>query len=130
MVGLFIMLAIVLWYVIDWFKRAIDTLPDKPRKLLILAAALAGGVALSLQFKLDAFVVAAQVMGLSDVEVTLIGQVFAGLILASEAGGAHKLITALQGWKDLDDVIPVIHVSGPANGSVQEAPKGMANTNV
>lgn len=98
MVGLFIMLSVVLWYVIDWFKKTLDPLPDTPRKLLILAAALVGGVALAIQFRLDVFAVAAQVMGLPEVSVTIIGQIFAGLVLASGAGGAHELIKALQGF--------------------------------
>lgn len=98
MVGLFIMLSVVLWYVIDWFKKVLDPLPDTPRQLLILAAALTGGVLLALQFKLDVFAVAAQVMGLEEVRTTVVGQVFAGLVLASGAGGAHELIKALQGY--------------------------------
>ncbi len=97
MVGLFLMLSIVLWYVIDWFKRTLEPLPDGPRKLVILAASLIGGIALAIQFRLDVFAVAAQVMGLPEVSATLIGQVFAGLVLASRAGGAHELIKALQG---------------------------------
>lgn len=70
------------------------------RKIVILITSLVGRVALvalALQFKLDVFSVAAQVMGLPNVNVTEVGQIFAGLVLSSGAGGAHELNKDLQG---------------------------------
>lgn len=97
MVGVFIMISLVLWYVIEWVKKVIDG-EMTPRRIAILVLALIGGVLLAFQFKLDVFVMAAQFMGVEGIELSLIGQIFAGMVLASGSAGVFELLSALKGF--------------------------------
>ncbi len=97
MVGVFIVVSLVLWYAIEWVKKVIDG-EMTPRRIAILVLALACGVLLAFQFRLDAFVMASQFVGVDALEPSLLGKVFAGIVLASGSAGIFELLKALKGF--------------------------------
>lgn len=115
MVGAFLLFSVVLWYVIDWIKRFVGDfkLPELPYKVGLLVVAIAGGILLSLQFRLDAFVMLAQALNQPDIPPSLTGEIFGGLILASGSGGVYELLKAVKGrWEIVD--LGEINVTDPA----------------
>lgn len=100
MLALFTVFSIVLWYIINWLKKFITKaeLPDLWYDLIVLAIALVGGLLLAVQFRLDAFVLASEILSLTPpIEHSLTGVVFGGLVLASGSGGFFELLKALKG---------------------------------
>lgn len=108
MVGIFILFSLVLWYLIEWLKKVVEgfKLPDWAYRAGLLVTALAGGILLALQFKLDVFVMMSEVMGQGNIQSTLTGQIFGGLVLASGSGGVYELLKAVKGG-ELVELEPV-----------------------
>lgn len=103
MVGIFILFSLVLWYLIEWLKKVSEGfgLPDWAYRAGVFITALAGGVLLALQFRLDVFIMLAEVMGHTGIEESLTGQIFGGLVLASGSGGVYELLKAVKGGQEL-----------------------------
>lgn len=107
MLGLFTLFSAVLWYLMDNFKRWLTGLKEAKHfdakdivyDLVLWVTALVVGMLLALQFKLDAFVLASQIMDgvveVPTIEPTVIGNVFGGLLLASGSGFMNGLLKAL-----------------------------------
>ena len=106
MFGAFVLFSVVLWYLIDWIKTFVGytKLPETPRQIVLFLVAVAGGVLLALQFKLDVFVMLSQVMNQPDVPSTLTGEIFGGLVLASGSGGVYELLKAVKGREEPPEV--------------------------
>lgn len=117
MIGLFTLVGAVLWYLIDIFKRGVNSLREAKKfnvadivyDLVVWVAAVALGMVLAFQFKLDAFVLVSQLMDnvipVPEVEPTLLGYIFGGLTLASGSGFMNGLLKAIG--KKGPDTIPV-----------------------
>lgn len=107
MIGMFTMFSAILWYLIDIFKELLNklkgtgkiTLPDLAYDAVVWVIALGGGMLLAMQFNLDAFVLASQlidgVVEMPDIAPTLTGNIFGGLLLASGSGVINGLLKAL-----------------------------------
>ena len=107
MIGMFTMFSAILWYLIDIFKDVLTrlkgagklTLPDLAYDAIIWVIAIGGGMLLALQFNLDAFVMASQLVGdvieMPEIVPTLTGNIFGGLLLASGSGVINGLLKAL-----------------------------------
>ena len=107
MIGMFTMFSAILWYLIDIFKGVLTrlkgdgkiTLPDLIYDAIIWVIAIGGGMLLALQFNLDAFVLASQlvddVIEIPEIVPTLTGNIFGGLLLASGSGVINGLLKAL-----------------------------------
>lgn len=96
----FFLFSIVLWYLIGRVKKFIPRLKlsDLLYDVIIIVLALGGGMLLALQFKLDVFVLLAEVMKPgTTIEPTFTGQVFGGLVLASGSSGVFELLKAING---------------------------------
>ena len=107
MIGMFTMFSAILWYLIDIFKELLSklkgtgkiTLPDLVYDAFVWVIALGGGMLLAMQFNLDAFVLASQlidgVVEMPEIVPTLTGNIFGGLLLASGSGVINGLMKAL-----------------------------------
>jgi hypothetical protein len=96
MIGLFSLVAVVLWYIVEWVKKVIDGEMDL-RRIFILVLSVVGGAFLAFQYRLDVFVLAAEMMGIEGLQITTAGHVLAGIVLASGAAGVFELLKALRG---------------------------------
>lgn len=96
MIGLFSLVAVVLWYIVEWVKKVIDGEMDL-RRIFILVLSVVGGVFLAFQYRLDVFVLAAEILGIEGIQITTAGHVLAGIVLASGAAGVFELLKALRG---------------------------------
>ena len=85
-------------------------LPDAAYNIVIWIIALGVGILISFQFKLDAFVLASEIMTgfvfFTPIELTITGQVFGGLLLASGSGGVNAFLKALRGLKPEEPPVP------------------------
>lgn len=107
MIGMFTMFSAILWYLIDIFKALLkqlkDTsklsLPDLAYDAIVWVIALGGGMLLAIQFNLDAFVMASQLMSdvieIPEIVPSITGNIFGGLLLASGSGMINGLLKAL-----------------------------------
>lgn len=105
MLGLFLLFSMMIWFVLDLLKSKIRLIKmsDEIYDVVIWAIALAIGTFISFQFKLDAFVMASEIMKefvpLEIIELSITGQIFSGLLLASGSGGVNAFLKALRGLK-------------------------------
>lgn len=106
MIGLFTMLSAVLWYLIGVLKNLLTQfsgekkrIPELVYDITIWVVAIGGGMLLAIQFQLDAFVMASQLMegviAVPEVLPSLIGSIFGGLLLASGSGVINGLLKAI-----------------------------------
>lgn len=139
MVGLFTLFGAVLWYLLDNFKRWLNGLREAKHfnvndvvyDLVLWVTAVVVGMLLAIQFKLDAFILASQLMDnvvqLPDIEPSFIGYIFGGLLLASGSGFLNGLLKAL-GKRDTVVTAPVIISEGEAelgdSSDIQDFPNG------
>lgn len=113
MLGLFLLFSITLWYLIDIIKQGLlkFSLPDLVYNGIVWGLAIAGGMLLAFQFKLDAFVLASEIMNsvlpVTPIEPTLTGNIFGGLIIASGSGGVNAFLKALKGTKEPPSEPPI-----------------------
>lgn len=129
MIGLFTLVAMVLWYIVEWIKKVMDGEMDA-RRIIILAFSVAGGVFLAFQYRLDVFVLAAEVMGIDGLQITTAGHVLAGIVLASGAAGLFELLKALRGLQpgdvisaDIDTTEHMAFAQNPAERLATEQEK-------
>ena len=108
MLGLFLMFSMIIWFLLDFLKPklALIKLPDAIYDVILWACALAVGTFIAFQFKLDAFVLASDIIvgfiPFGPIEPSITGQVFGGLILASGSGGVNAFLKSLGGLKPTD----------------------------
>lgn len=108
MVGLFTLFSAILWYLIDIIKEVLKKyhdanpehkFPDLVYDVIVWVLAIGGGMLLAIQFKLDAFVLVAQLMDnvfpIPEIVPTITGSIFGGLLLASGSGVINKLLKAI-----------------------------------
>lgn len=112
MLGLFLLFSMTIWFLVDILKQNIKllNLPDTIYNVVVWAVALIVGMLISFQFRLDAFVLAHEVMKgfipIEIIELSITGQVFGGLLLASGSGGVNAFLKALRGLKPPIDEQP------------------------
>lgn len=105
MLGLFMLFSVTIWYLIDILKQNLSKagMPDAIYNLVIWAIALGAGFLVAFQFKLDAFVMASEIMNgvleVPKIEPSITGYVFGGLVLASGSGGVNAFLKAIKGDK-------------------------------
>lgn len=105
MLGLFLLFSMTIWFLLDFIKPkiALIKMPDVMYDIVLWVVALAIGVFVAFQFKLDAFVLASDIMisfvPFEPLQPTITGQVFGGLLLASGSGGVNEFLKALSGLK-------------------------------
>lgn len=105
MLGLFLLFSMTVWFIIDIIKQNLKlaNLPDAAYNIVIWIIALGVGMLISFQFKLDAFVLASEIMAgiipVESLEPTMTGYVFGGLLLASGSGGVNAFLKSLKGLK-------------------------------
>ena len=111
MLGLFLLFSMTIWFLVDILKQNIKllNLPDSVYNIVIWVVALGVGMLISFQFKLDAFVLASEIMTgfvpIAPIELSITGQVFGGLLLASGSGGVNAFLKALRGLKPPEEPI-------------------------
>ena len=101
MLGLFL-LFMTIWFLVDILKQNIKllNLPDSVYNIVVWVVALGRGDAhiVSIQ-PLTPFVLASEIMTgfvpFTPIELTITGQVFGGLLLASGSGGVNAFLKAL-----------------------------------
>ena len=109
MLGLFLLFSMTIWFVVDILKQNIKliNLPDTVYNVIVWIVALAVGMLISFQFKLDAFVLASEIMTgfipFTPIEPTITGYIFGGLLLASGSGGVNAFLKALKGLKPTEE---------------------------
>ena len=113
MLGLFLLFSMTIWFLVDILKQNIKllNLPDSVYNIVIWVVALGVGMLISFQFNLDAFALASEIMTgfvpFTPIELTITGQVFGGLLLASGSGGVNAFLKALRGLKPVPPEEPI-----------------------
>ena len=111
MLGLFLLFSMTIWFLVDILKQNIKLIgfPDPVYNIVVWVVALGVGMLISFQFKLDAFVLASEVMKgfipIEVIDISVTGQVFGGLLLASGSGGVNAFLKALRGLKPPEEPI-------------------------
>lgn len=104
---MFTILSIVLWYALDFIKKILTRVSGEEKRindltydLIVWGIAISLGMALSFQFRTDAFVIVSQLMrGISKIPIikpSIMGQIFGGLLLASGSGVVNNLMKAIN----------------------------------
>ena len=90
----YLVFAILLWWAIDWVKRYLVKFncPAMVQEVIVLVLALGGGVGLSMFYQLDLLTL----LGVQE-NGSIVGQIFAGLGIASGSGGVYELLKAIKG---------------------------------
>lgn len=97
----YLVFAILLWWAIDWVKRYLVKFncPAMVQEVIVLVLALGGGIGLSVFYQLDLLIL----LGIQE-NGSLVGQIFAGLGIASGSGGVYELLKAIKGIGSVETV--------------------------
>lgn len=89
----YLIFAVMLWWAIEWIKKCMDKfqINGKAKDIVILILALFGGTGMAIGYNLDLFVL----LGVQDAP-TIVGQIFAGLGIASGSGGVFELLKSIK----------------------------------
>ncbi|MDI9520589.1 MAG: hypothetical protein QM308_05470 [Bacillota bacterium] len=89
----YLVFAVLLWWAIEWVKRYLVkfSCPKMVQEIIVLILALGGGLGLSIYYKFDLLML----LGVQE-NNSIVGQVFAGLGIASGSGGVYELLKAIK----------------------------------